>query len=211
MLIKSEKFKQDPRWSKKGIIDNIIKIEGGSVSDPADLGGLTARGGLTMTLAKEYKHLWSKHGFSGDYREAPYSLVFEIYELHFWNKMWLDDIWKISPIICDCMMNWAINSGSTRPVKTLQRHVTLSNKKGTLYPDIIADGFFGPKSLEGLNNYFRVFEGKQPLRKTVITLIAAQWDFYGDITEAREENERFYSGWGNRVLHILDDIKKFEQ
>lgn len=211
MLIASINFKDSPRWSKKGIIDNIIKLEGGSVADPADLGGLTARGGLTMSLAKEYKHLWPKHGFNGDYREAPYSLVYEIYELHFWKKMYLDDIWEISPLICDCMMNWGINSGTTRPVKTLQRHITLSNNGGKLYPDIVADGFFGPKSLKGLHDYLRTFEGKRPLYKLVMSLIAGQWDFYGDITEAREANQRFFVGWQNRVLHILDDITTFEK
>lgn len=211
MLIAGISFSDNPRWSKKGIIDNIISIEGGSVDDPKDLGGKTGKGGLTMALAEEYKHLWAKHGFDGDYRNMPYSFVFEVYDLHFWRKMWLDDIWSICPLIADCMMNWGINSGTTRPVKTLQRHVTMSNKMGDLYPDIVADGYFGPKSLRGLKSYFYFYEKKQGLRKIVLTLLAAQWDFYGDITEAREDNERFYDGWQNRVLHILDDVHKFEK
>lgn len=198
------------RWTKKGIIDNVIfNLEAFIPSnDKDDLGGKTGAGGITLKLLERYKHLWAKHGFDGDYLNVPYSLTYEIYVIEFWNKMYLDDISKVSPQVADLMMNWAINSGNSRPVTALQRLITLSNNKGTRYPDIKPDGVMGKNSITGLNNYLTALKGRQPIRRIMMTLVAEQWTFYSSISESREDNEKFLLGWQNRLFHALDDIQE---
>lgn len=209
-----EKFKNDPRWSKQGILDTIYAIEGGAQNDPDDRGnadgGATGAGGLTMKLAERYKYLWPKYGFDGDYLKVPMGLVYEIYDLEFWQKLYLDDVWGCCPLIADTMMQWAVNSGNVRPAYALQRFLNLSNNMGKLYPDIVADGWMGPKSCSTLRMFLKI-RGTTGIKQACLALYSEQYVLYANLAERTESQEKWFAGWNNRLLHTIDDAILFAE
>lgn len=207
-----EKFKNDPRWSKEGILLAIWEAEGGKKSSnhKNDVGGATGAGGLTMKLAERYRYLWSKYGFNGDYKKVPMGLVLEIYDLEFWQKLYLDDIWNCCPIIADTMMQWAVNSGNKYPGKALQRFLNLSNNMQKLYPDILVDGWLGPKTVGTLNTFLSIRK-VAGIKQVALALYSEQYCHYANFADKREEQETFFAGWNNRIIHTIDDAILFAE
>lgn len=186
----------------KDIIKFYYGIEGGKVNNEDDLGGITGRGGITKTKLDEHKASWSEYSFDGDMDNIPYELYEYIMRTDFWDKMWGDELYDISPKLIDCMYGWAINSGTGRPVEILQKHLCVMNLKQTRYPDTTVDGFMGQHTYDTLVAYLDTCRKRRPIQKLLASLLAAQHTHYLDISyERREEaNESFTDGWFVRVM-----------
>lgn len=187
--------------ARQTIIRLYYGIEGGIVDNEDDLGGLTARGGMTETKLAQHKNLWEQYGFTGDMCDVPYALYERIMTDDFWNKCYLEDLNEISSELAESIYGWAINSGNSRPIKVLQRHLNVMNNKGARYPNIIADGIMGPKTVNTLKAYLTTCSNRRPLEKLIKSICYGQWSFYLEISETRanEANETFYDGWLNRI------------
>ena len=187
----------EERFSCQGIIDAAIGYEKGYVNDANDSGGRT-RWGITENLAIKYKHLWAEHGFNGNMRELPVELARVIYKLEFWNRMRLDQVALISPLLTDKLFDWGINTGSKYPIQALQRHLNASNRMATDYNDLVADGVIGRVTLNALETYIKV-RGRNGVEWALELLGSYQTMNYMDLVERREKDESFYSGWLDRV------------
>jgi len=189
---------------RKEIIAFYYEIEGGKfVSDHEDdLGGLTGAGGITMVLLEEFKHLWDKHGFTGDIACIPYNLIEEIYTLRFWNRMWLDKIVEHSEDLADTMFGWAMNSGTGSVVEAFQKYLNGMNLKGELYDELEdIDGGMGRLTFTAFERYLEARSNADPLNKILSVMISYQEVHYVEIAHKRksQRNDTFLNGWLNRV------------
>lgn len=84
--------------------------------------------------------------------------------------------------------------GPSVPAKWLQRWLNVFNQQGTLYPDLIADGNIGPRTIVALKALLaaRGKEGESVLLKA---LNCSQGARYLELAEQRAANETFVYGW----------------
>lgn len=184
--------------NKWDIITDKTGVEGGYVNNSDDLGGETIWG-ITRTTANEWQQLWSKHHWDGkDMRLMPKALAYEIYDLGWWKKMYLDEIFAIDAFLADKLFDFGINAGRLNCIKSLQRVLNVSNRKGKDYPDLVVDGGMGPKSLNAIKTFISL-NGKSGRDELMMMMISMQNYHYLDISEKREANESFTNGWRKRV------------
>lgn len=165
---------------KQQIIDRIIKVEGGYVDDPADSGGAT-NFGITEAVARA-------HGYTGDMRDLPRSVAFEIYAGRYWDSVGADDM---PDAIAAEVVDTAVNMGTKRAVTFLQRALNALNARGQLYADLTVDGLSGPATIGALREYLAV-RSESALLKALNCLQGA---YYIELAERREKDERFVYGW----------------
>jgi len=194
-------------YNKKVAIDHIIQVEGDYVDNNNDRGGKT-RYGITEATAKEYKQLWSKHNFNGDMKTLPYALAFEIYDIGWWTKLYLDDIVKVHPLIADRLLDMGINGGRSSGVTMLQRILNVFNKQGTLYPDLVVDGGMGPTTVKALKTAVAA-RGDAAALNIVLNMLYLQGAFYITLAERDVKQETFSYGWANRVKDANLNVCKF--
>lgn len=190
-------------YNKTVGINHAMGVEGGRryTDIKTDRGGKT-RFGITEAVAKEHEFLWAKFGFNGVMSELPEALAFAIYEHAYWNKLRLDDIVIIHPLIADRMLDIGINRGVGNAGMYLQRLLNVFNMQGVHYPDIKVDGDVGPKTIECLKALClrRGHEGKCNI---VVGLMSLQNNSYIAIAENNPTQEDFSFGWSNRVLNAF--------
>ena len=110
----------------------VLEHEGGYVNHPEDPGGRTNMG---ITQAVYEKHL-GRPVTEKDMREIPLEHVKEIYKEKYWDKVCGEEL----PEGLDfSVFDWAVNSGPSRAVKTLQRIIKVSQ-----------DGAIGPITLKAI-------------------------------------------------------------
>ena len=113
-------------------LEMLLKHEGGFVNHPKDPGGMT---NLGVTKAV-YDHWIGRPATEAEMRALKSADVGPIYKANYWDKVRGDDL----PSGVDwCAFDWAVNSGSGRPAKAIQRAV-----------GVTADGSIGPKTLQAI-------------------------------------------------------------
>lgn len=173
---------------REDIINEIIEVEGGYVDDPNDSGGETTFG-ITIAVARDF-------GYTGAMRDLPRNLAFRIYVARYWDAVRADQIFELSEMVAEEVVDTAVNMGPGRAVRFLQRALNVLNTRGKIYPDIIADGRIGPITITALRSYLRQRD-EDVLCKLLNCLQGA---FYIKLAERREKDERFIYGWfKNRV------------
>lgn len=183
-------------FTQQFIITNRVNVEAGYVNNPNDLGGETNHG-ITKATALEWKSLWAKYNWNGDMKTMPYALAYDIYVQGWWNKMLLDQVSAVHPVLADRLFDWGINSGRQKGVLALQRILNVCNRNGKDYADIVADGAMGPGTMTALKAFMGV-RGKAGLRYLITTHSGMQASYYVDISEQRAANETFTNGWLSR-------------
>jgi len=179
-----------------GIVRHRVAVESGYVNNSNDLGGETNHG-ITKATATEWKSLWSKYNWDGNMRTLPVELAMEIYKKGWWDKLRLDEVQAIHPVLCDRLFDWGINAGRQRGVFALQRLLNVCNRQQRDYKDIGVDGAMGPGTLGALASFIKV-RGKAGLRYIITTHSGMQNSYYVDISESRAANEEFTNGWLQR-------------
>lgn len=184
------------RWSMEGIIRAKVNIEAGYVNNPNDLGGETIWG-ITKATALEY-------GYKGNMRDMPQSVALDIYKKLWWDRMRLDQIIAMNPLLADRMFDFGINAGRANCIKSLQRILNVLNRQGKLYNDIDADGGIGPATMTALGGYVKA-RGADGLNRLMFALCCHQVSYYTEISEKRVQNEEFTYGWYDRVYREMGD------
>lgn len=165
--------------------EDVLKKEGYYVDDPRDSGGAT-KYGITESVARA-------NGFTGDMKDLPLSLAKSIYKTKYWDALSLDDVQNLCPSICLKLADISVNVGTKQAGFFLQRLLNVLNKEGTLYPDLVADGSVGPKTIQALRKFLSIrLEGETVL---VRALNCMQGMFYISLAERREKDEAFIYGW----------------
>lgn len=185
--------------TKWDVIRDKTAVEAGYVNNPKDLGRET-NFGVTKATAEEYRHLWAKYKWNGDMRTMPKQLAFEIYDLGWWSKMFLDDVWELSIPLAERLFDFGINAGRANAGRCLQEILNVLNKEQKLWPDLVIDGGIGPKTIDALRAYVNVNRrDPEAIEKLTMMMFSAQNYHYVLISLKRAANEEFTNGWVNRV------------
>jgi lysozyme family protein len=104
--------------------EHVIGHEGGYVNDPRDPGGETKFGISKRAYPNE------------DIKNLTKERAFELYRADYWSRIRGDEL---PHGIAVCLFDYAVNSGITQAVKTLQRAL-----------GVTVDGDFGPATLAAL-------------------------------------------------------------
>ena len=151
----------------------LLHHEGGFVNHPKDPGGMT---NLGVTKAVYDKWI-GRESTEQEMRDLTPMDVAPIYKKNYWDKVRGDDL----PGGVDwCAFDWAVNSGSGRPAKAIQRAVGATT-----------DGVIGPKTLQ-------LVAEKDPkfINDYVYTVRQA---FY----ESLDDYKHFGRGWTRRNKETL--------
>lgn len=173
---------------KDETINEIIRVEGGYVNDPADSGGET-NFGITEAVARA-------HGYNGPMVDMPREVAFDIYVAKYWDAVRGDQLVQLSEVVAEEVVDTSVNMGPGRAGKILQRALNVLNRGAKLYQDLKVDGAIGPATLTALAAYL------EQRNELVLSraLNCLQGAYYIELAEKREKDERFVYGWlRNRV------------
>jgi lysozyme family protein len=152
----------------------LLHHEGGFVNHPKDPGGMTNLG-----VTKAVYDKWvGREATEQEMRDLTPEDVAPIYKKNYWDRVKGDDLPSGVDWAC---FDWAVNSGSGRPAKALQRCVGAT-----------PDGAIGPMTLRAVadNEPKRLVEGVYTQRQK----------FYEDL----KTFETFGRGWTRRNKETLD-------
>lgn len=172
--------------TKDQIFDSILGKEGGYANNPADRGGPTCWG-ITEATARA-------HGYTGDMRVLPRETALAILTADYWTGPRFDQVATISPLIAAEICDTGVNMGPSVPAKWLQRWLSAMNNGGAMYPDLIADGQIGPRTLVALKSFLNS-RGKEGEAVLIKALNCSQGARYLELAEQRAANETFLYGW----------------
>lgn len=181
------------------LVDQVIGVEGGYASHPADRGGAT-NWGITEQVARA-------HHYVGDMRNLPRKVAAAIYVQRYWLEVGLDRVAAASPELAAELFDIAVNMGPRWAGTLFQRALNVLNRGAGDYPDIAADGRIGTMSIDALGRFIarRKGPGLIVLLRAVTCLRGAR---YIEIAEKNPSQEAFVYGWLlNRVGqdHAGDD------
>lgn len=97
-------------------INQVFKSEGGYTNEATDPGGPT-NWGITIHDARQF---WKPDATADDVRTMPKSIAEDIYRKHYADVIWYD---RLPPGIDYTVLDYAINSGVSKSIKTLQEVV----------------------------------------------------------------------------------------
>lgn len=176
--------------TKDEIFNTILEKEGGYVNNPNDKGGPT-NWGITQAVA-------NAHGYTGDMRNLTRAQALDIYEADYWYGPRFDQVAALSPDIAAELCDTGVNMGPAVAAKFLQRSLNVMNNEQKLYPDLVADGQIGPRTISTLKQYLtsRGSKAEEVMLKALNSLQGAR---YIELSELRQANEAFTFGWFERV------------
>lgn len=172
--------------TKDDIFNSILGKEGGYVNHPDDKGGPT-NWGITQATARA-------HGYTGDMKNLTREQALSILEADYWYGPRFDQVATVSPDIAAELCDTGVNMGPSVQAKWFQRWLNAFNDQQKLYPDLIADGQIGPRTIAALQSFIgkRGTEGEEVLLKA---LNCSQGQRYLELAEQRPANESFVYGW----------------
>ena len=170
-------------------IEILIGKEGDFVDNPKDSGGAT-RWGITERVAR-------RHGYEGAMKDFPRNQAVLIYRHEYFIAPGFADVFILSQSIGSELFDSGVNLGPSVPAIWFQRCLNVLNLEEKLYPDLLADGDIGPKTLAALSSYLkhRGAQGELVLLRALNCLQGAR---YIELAEKREKDETFIFGW---LLH----------
>ena len=174
---------------KHKMIEGILTREGGYVNDSSDSGGET-NWGITIAVARQYKYM-------GEMIDLPREKAFNIYSDMYWDVVKANKMISLSEKVTEEAVDTAVNVGTTRAIRWLQRSLNVLNLQGKHYADLVVDGKMGSNTLGALA-HFLTTRNEDVL---VSMLNSLQGAFYVKLAERREKDEKFIYGWFlNRVV-----------
>jgi lysozyme family protein len=178
---------------KKKLISQVIEREGGYSNDPSDRGGETMYG-ITEQVARE-------NGYNGNMKYLPYALAFSIYQKRYWDTLKLDAISTISQEVAKQLFDFGVNSGISNAGRTFQTVLNVLNQQQALYPDLVADGILGSKTLRALTAYLK-YRHEAGLAVLSEVIRGKRISFCVDIAMRDQTQERYQYGWLKRIVHL---------
>ena len=152
----------------------LLSHEGGYVNHPKDPGGMTNLG----VTKRVYDDWIGRESTEQEMRDLTPTDVGPIYKKNYWDRVKGDNL----PSGVDwCAFDWAVNSGSGRPAKAIQRAVGAA-----------ADGAIGPMTLKAVAD-------KDP-KEIIEYVFQVRQSFY----ESLKTFETFGRGWTRRNKETLD-------
>jgi lysozyme family protein len=197
-------------FSKATAIKAIYIAEGGDkfTDDPTDRGGET-RWGITKVVAHAphvKTKLWAKHKWNGDMRTLPEGLAYDIYAMDFWDSLSLDRVMEYSTLLAYLLFNIGVNAHPVTAGRHLQRSLNIFNNRQKLYPDLVVDGKPGAVTIRALDAFLKA-RGRQGLQVLVNNINGLMTNYYTNIAEKDETQEKWSYGWAVRLFEALEHFK----
>lgn len=169
------------------IIDEVIRVEGGYVNNPADRGGETNYG-ITVAVARE-------NGYLGPMADLPRSVAFTIYERRYVIRPGFDKVLALDTDIGEELIDTGVNMGPAVAGMFLQRWLNAFN-----CGELFVDGAVGNVTIAALKKFlaWRKEDGKKVLLRA---LNGVQAERYLSIAERDKSQRQFIYGW------ILNRVK----
>ncbi len=180
-------------------VAHTLGIEGGYSDHPSDRGGRT-NWGITEAVARG-------DGYSGPMKALPKARALDIYRRLYWDRIGLDWIGAVDPLVAAECFDTGVNMGVGVPIRWLQRVLNALNRQGRDYPDLSVDGNAGPATGRALRALLRL-RGSRGRDVVLAYVNALQGARYIDLAEGRAANEDFIFGWAERL--IVPDNGKLE-
>lgn len=174
----------------------ILKIEGGFVNDPDDLGGITYMG-----ISHNANPTWSGWPIVFEYiddlktgdilsNDFLMMLVKEFYYNEYYKKIHLDEIDNYN--LCLELFDIAVNMGVLTAGKFLQKSLNILNRNEKYFKDLKVDGIIGEVTLNSIDCIF-------DLNQLIRVLNYYQMNRYIELCERDKKQEKFMYGWIKRV------------
>lgn len=171
-------YKDDVKFLKS--IEIILKHEGGYVNNPSDPGGETKYG----ISKRAYPNL--------DIKELTVEEAKEIYYKDYWVMNNLD---KIPFPLCTLVLDFAVNSGSTRAAKYLQEILGFTGND--------VDGIIGPMTLSKFNDI-----SPEELKEITLKYLLARFTFLTEYLMSNKSAIVFIKGLAHRALSLVNFVKQ---
>jgi len=173
-------------------LEFVLEKEGGYVENEAEPGG-AANKGITQATYNEWRERKEKEERSVKY--ITDQEVKEIYKNFFWTPSRCPEIEEMSIRLAIAHFDWAVNTGPTRAMKTLQSIV-----------DTKVDGIWGPKTQKAVKE--AVEENENSL---LLDYIKKRREFYRRIVENNPSRKKFLKGWMNRLSDLEERLFSSEE
>jgi len=166
-------------------IKKILGIEGGYSNHKNDRGGAT-KFGITERTAR-------LNGYEGEMKDLPLETALSIYRLKYWEKNNISQLAN-DAIAFECLDN-AVNMGTGRAVKLLQKAYNIVNYDNRYGKDLVVDGGLGPVSLVAINLH--------PAPERLLKLINCyQAMHYVSLAEKNSTQREFVWGWVSKRVEV---------
>jgi len=180
--------------------------EGGYANDASDLGGETYRG-----IARKFHPSWAGWAIIDRYTKPRPNfdparidrilsqnpeldaLVLSFYRVEFWNKFGGDNI--ADQAVANELYDTAVNMSPGRAITFMQRSLNFFNRNQQDYPDIKADGKWGPNTAKTLHLHL----AKRGNKYILLGMNVLQGYHYIEQGERHPDQEKWAAGWFNRV------------
>lgn len=193
----------------KPAFDETIGKEGGYSNHKSDRGGRTWQGIAESFWGKKYPRIFQILDVADEMFKSDTSkkdewlrsnhelsdLVESFYVTEFWDKTHLGDIpWQS---IANRCFDIAVNCGVQRAGLVVQVALNIGNRNSKDYPDLVEDGFIGPRTISCIE----VLASARGVKAVEQLLQHEHYHVYRDIVRKNPEQEVFFWGWFlNRVL-----------
>lgn len=168
--------------SVEGMIDDVIRREGGFVDHPADRGGPTRFGITQGTLSR---HL-GRPATAAEVAALGPAVAREIYRQTYYEAPQIDRLpARIQPFVFDA----AVNHGPPRAIRMVQQ-VSIAAGFGPLR----ADGVMGPRTRRAAEAADRAMADW-----LLAALVEERRNFYHELVERDPGQRVFLDGWLNRL------------
>lgn len=177
-------------------IERTLAREGGYSNNPADAGGETMFG-ITAVIARA-------NGYAGLMRLMTRNQAKAIYQKHFWQQPFFDQLDLVHPNLAEFALDFGINAGTTWPGLFLQRALNVLNNAETkpTWPYLKPDGQIGAVTRMALAQFLA--QRGEDGRKVIVGMVRAMASVrYVEIAEKTPTQETFEYGWQlNRALGV---------
>lgn len=176
------------------IINGIIEREGNGkyTNDSNDSGGPT-RWGITEKTARAY-------GYKGEMREFPRAAAVNIYMSKYWTGPGFGAVHDHHQALAVRLADFGVLAGPETAAKQLQRCLNVLNRGGKDYPDMVADGKIGPKTIAALKAFLKL-RGADGCRVILGMVASMQSVYLAELSERRPKDEAYQFGWQlNRAI-----------
>lgn len=176
------------------IIDGIIEREGNGkyTNDPNDSGGPT-RWGITERTARA-------NGYPGEMRYFPRDSAVRLYLAQYWSSPGFSTVHLHHPELAVRLADFGVLAGPDTSSKQLQRCLNVLNRGGSDYPDMVADGKIGQKTISALKVFLKL-RGSDGCRVLLGMVASLQSVYLVELAERRPKDEEYQFGWQlNRAI-----------
>lgn len=167
----------------------VLSNEGGYANNPKDPGGATNHG-ISLRYLKTLGPEWGDLDKDGDVDDYDIRLITPENASAIYKKYWWDNYRYVSiksQTLATKILDFSINTGSTRAHKTIQKALNdLAQSK-----ILAVDGIFGAKTLAAVNSYNSGC--------VLFNFCWKQVEFYKGLCAANQDACTFLSGWEKRA------------